>query len=615
MHIKLPGFTTLITISLISLLFYLNLLTTQRQPVFQPVLVAASTTSTAASFPTPYSFATLSRNYPDPAGVTVSFPTSDAFFSIFKVPTFPLHSVGSTSSSCQAALVITSTANDEATCGTLRYALAYLAANPTSTPRTVTFNLSPLPARITLSGSSLTIPPNTVLQGQCVGAGAGAGAGVEPQIILDGAGITGDGLILGGNDTLFGLKIGGFAGRTLVAGASSAVGTLPNTLRCVSLHSGGTYALRPLGETTFSTPVGTNFPQPPAAVTLTRWTGEPLAGVGISFQINSDAPGGAAGTFSTSGGTAGPVVVTTDADGRAFAPSVVANTHAGSFTLRATPSGVSSSQFVLFNLTNRPGPPANLAITLGSNQTTVVGTPFPSPLKVAVSDAYGNPTAGVGVRFTSPASGSGSGVPGAFFGPDGTFASVVVVNTDASGEAVVNKLWANGVVGSFNLVVSLAESGAGTASPVNFVLTNRAGPPASVTVVAGNNQRANVGAAFGTQLALSVKDAYGNPLSGQRVNFSVPSTGASGTWATTDATTLSVTTDGNGLALAPVLRANSQAGSYTVEATVVNANGSPVASTVFNLTNFYGQTSFEARVSDPNPAQNSTETVYARLNR
>src|SRR5947209_7183029 len=91
-------------------------------------------------------------------------------------------------------------------------------------------------------------------------------------------------------------------------------------------------------------------------------------------------------------------------------------------------------------------------------------------------------------------------------------------------------------------------------------LTNNPGAPATLTVVAGNNQSAAVGTAFATALQAVVTDSFGNVIPGVSVTFAAPASGAGGSFAGS----ATVTTDARGVATAPAFTANTIAGSYNV---------------------------------------------------
>jgi len=101
-----------------------------------------------------------------------------------------------------------------------------------------------------------------------------------------------------------------------------------------------------------------------------------------------------------------------------------------------------------------------------------------------------------------------------------------------------------------------------------------------VTATAGTPQAAVPGAAFATNLKVTVTESHGYPVSGVTVSFTAPSSGASGTFAGSSLTATAVS-DASGSAQAPVFTANNIVGSYAVIAT-----GPGVSSpATFNLTN------------------------------
>ncbi len=76
-----------------------------------------------------------------------------------------------------------------------------------------------------------------------------------------------------------------------------------------------------------------------------------------------------------------------------------------------------------------------------------------------------------------------------------------------------------------------------------------------------------------------MKDSSNNPLSGVTVTFTAPGSGAGAAFS--GSATATATTNSSGVATAPALMANGQAGSYTVTASVPGVT-TPAA---FNLTN------------------------------
>jgi len=195
----------------------------------------------------------------------------------------------------------------------------------------------------------------------------------------------------------------------------------------------------------------------------------------------------------------------------------------------------------------------SISATAGTPQSVTVNTAFATALQATVRDAGGNPVSGVTVTFTAPATGASAAFGG--------FVSATAT-TNASGIATPPTLTSNAQAGAYT--VTATATGVSTAA--SFSLTNLAGLPASVFATAGTPQSAAVNTAFATALRATVRDAGGNPVSGVTVTFTAPTTGASAVFGSSATTT--ATTNAGGIATAPALTANSQAGSYTVTAGV-----------------------------------------------
>src|SRR5206468_1050713 len=214
------------------------------------------------------------------------------------------------------------------------------------------------------------------------------------------------------------------------------------------------------------------------------------------------------------------------------------------------------------------GPPASITPTAGTPQSATVNTAFAIPLQATVRDAANNLVSGVVVTFTAP----GSGASGTFAG------GVNTATTNTSGVATSAVFTANATAGGpYNVVASATGATSG-----NFSLTNTVGPAAKVVVTSGSGQSASVNTAFATPLQATVRDAANNLVSGVVVTFTVPGSGASGTFAGGVNT---ATTNGSGVATAATFTANSTAGGpYTVTASVAGV-ATPAS---FSLTNNVG---------------------------
>jgi len=305
----------------------------------------------------------------------------------------------------------------------------------------------------------------------------------------------------------------------------------------------------------------------------------PVSGATVTFT----APGsGASGTFA--GGVA---TATTNASGVAIAAVFTGNTTAGAYTLTASVSGVSTH--ASFSLTNLAGAAATTSATAGTPQSAPVNTAFATQLQATVKDSFNNPVSGATVTFAAP----GSGASGTFAG------GVTTATANASGVAVAAVFTANTAAGSY--LVTASVSGVGTSA--NFSLANLAGSASSITATAGTSQSAPVNTAFGTQLQATVKDSFNNPVSGATVTFATPNSGASGTFAGGVTT---ATTNGSGVAAAPVFTANATAGAYTVTASASGVGGAAN----YSLTNLAGAaSSLTATAGTPQSA--SINTAFA----
>ena len=217
---------------------------------------------------------------------------------------------------------------------------------------------------------------------------------------------------------------------------------------------------------------------------------EPARGVHVRFGVASGGGG-------VSGGD-----VETDSLGIATVFSWILGARAGANTLVAVALADSGAP-VLFTATGTAGPPAKLGPAAGS-VTGTVGVAVTVPPTVRVADAYDNPLQGVPVTFAVTAGG-------------GT-ATGTSVTSDSLGLAAVGG-WTLGTLAGAD---TLAANAPGL-SPVTFQVIGVAGPPATIAKAAGDNQTGNIGSPVDTTPAVVVRDAYGNPVVGVTVTFSVAS--------------------------------------------------------------------------------------------
>jgi hypothetical protein len=173
-------------------------------------------------------------------------------------------------------------------------------------------------------------------------------------------------------------------------------------------------------------------------------SGKPVQGATVTFSLGAGGSGGggsagASSAGATFAGGSNQATATTDAAGLAVSPRVGANTTAGTFAATATTTGTSDAAG--FTLRNLAGGPGSVAAGAAATQSAVVGTHFPIPLAVTVTDKNGNPVAGVAVTFAAPA-----------HGPTGRFAGgrrTVTVKTGTTGVAVAQSFVADRMPGGY----------------------------------------------------------------------------------------------------------------------------------------------------------------------
>lgn len=260
------------------------------------------------------------------------------------------------------------------------------------------------------------------------------------------------------------------------------------------VYIGGTSALAVYGLLPSLSVVGGNnqtgvektvLPIPLTVAATDAYVSNPLAGVVVKC---SDA--GAGGVFSPNTtqttNASGTVTYTYQLPGK---PRAV--------TITCTSAGYNSS---VFSETSTSGVPVAMSLSSGNNQTSPANTPLTLPLVVKVADAHGFGVPGIAVNFTD----NGAG---------GSFVATQVV-TGSNGTA--GALYTTGVVAG-KVVITASTTGL---KSVTFKENTVAGAAANVAITSGNNQTAIHGTQLPQALSVLVTDQYGNPISGDSVNFS-----------------------------------------------------------------------------------------------
>ncbi|MFZ0769903.1 MAG: Ig-like domain-containing protein [Candidatus Sulfotelmatobacter sp.] len=271
--------------------------------------------------------------------------------------------------------------------------------------------------------------------------------------------------------------------------------------------------------------VGTSLPVTLSVQALSSYTGQPVANAAIAFAA---VPAG--GTFGS------PTAITNSAG--IATTTYILPTKPGAVTITASGSS-SSTTTAYFTETANAGPPASMVLVSGGKQRGTVGTTLPAPIVVSVKDAFGNAVSAVPVEF--------GGKVGGTFSPD-------PVNSNSLGEA-----------SSYYTLPTKASmltlDAAITGFEIKFSEQSIAASPASVNLVAGNNQSEPPNTLLPQPLVVNVEDQYGNLISGATVSFT--DNGANGTLSSS-----SVITTANGQATVTYVTPP-QAGTVTITASIL----------------------------------------------
>ncbi len=249
-------------------------------------------------------------------------------------------------------------------------------------------------------------------------------------------------------------------------------------------------------------PAGSPVPVSPAVVVRDQF-GNPVSGAAVAFGVT----GG--------GGSITGAAATSNDAGIAAVGSWTLGPAPGLNTLSASVAGITPLQFTAV----ATAVPASIAINGGDNQSAPTGAPVPVQPSVIVRDALNNPLAGIPVNFA--VTGGGGSIAGA------------AATTNSSGVATLES-WTLGPAPGPNTL----SASTGSLPPVTFNATGiGVGPPASVALVAGNNQAAVPGTGVPVAPAVRVRDVLNQPVPGATVTFAITRGAGSlvGSVATTDA--------------------------------------------------------------------------------
>ncbi|HKP28917.1 MAG TPA: hypothetical protein VJU15_05925, partial [Gemmatimonadales bacterium] len=309
--------------------------------------------------------------------------------------------------------------------------------------------------------------------------------------------------------------------------------------------------------TSQSAPISTAVAAPPS-VLVTDALGNPKSGVDVTFTVT-------AGGGSTS--PASPATVATGVNGVAslsgWTLGSAVGTDNNAITAVAT---VPNGSPVTFTASGTALPPTTIAAVSATAQSATVNTAVGAPPSVKVTDANGVPVAAVNVTFTVTG-GGGSISP----------ASPATIATDAGGIATLSDWTVGTTAGVFNNTVS-ASAAVPNGNPVVFTATATAGAASSIAANSAVTQSATPGSDV-TAPSVIVTDAFGNPVAGVDVTFTLTADGSGGSIAPVSPAV--VTTNSSGIASLATWTLGADVGTdnNAVDATAAVPNGSPVTFT------------------------------------
>lgn len=251
-------------------------------------------------------------------------------------------------------------------------------------------------------------------------------------------------------------------------------------------------------------PAGATLSQP-IVVKVKDALDRPVEGQAVAFTIDAG------------GGQVTPASVETGADGESAATWTLGSA-AGQQRVQARVTG--TDLLIKFTASAQSGAGSLLELVSGDHQTAAVGSALGDSLVVRVTDALGNPVAGVEVSWSTTGGGTISPA-NVISGTDGTAAAERVLGS-ASGQQG-------------------AQAAANGIAPVAFTHTAEPANPTSLVMVSGNQQVGGVGAPLPDSLVVRLVDNNGNGVGGKAITWVVGNGGGSPSPSTS-------TTNPNGLA-------------------------------------------------------------------
>jgi hypothetical protein len=204
-------------------------------------------------------------------------------------------------------------------------------------------------------------------------------------------------------------------------------------------------------------------------------------------------------------------------------------------------------------------------------------------LVVQVRDEIGKPVSGATVTFSVPT----SGPSGNFFG----VATTRSVTSNAEGRASAGGFRSNSIEGPFQIQVTAVQGNRTGSASISENNASQVRNDLRILVLDGEGATNDVRLESGRPPVVQVRNQNGNPVPGAKVTFSLPDSGAGGTFFGV-LKSMSFTTNGEGRATAGGFRSNSSEGTFQIQVTAVDGN-------------HVGTVSITQTNTGPNPTDNS----------
>jgi hypothetical protein len=275
--------------------------------------------------------------------------------------------------------------------------------------------------------------------------------------------------------------------------------------------------------------VGMALAKPIQVQASNPYTGQVDAGATVTFSDGCTKAG------SKTCGSFNPPSAVTNSSGNASTIYTVPE-QAGTYTITISGSGFGNT---FGTATAAAGAAVKLYPYKGGDQSGAAGSTLANPILTEAFDTYGNAVPGVTVNFAA--------TKGAVPNP-----STAVTGSNGLASTVLQL--PDGVA---KIIVTASSAGL---KNIKYTEYSVAGPAANIAITSGNNQSGPAGSQLPQALTVLVTDQYGNPVSGNSVNFS--DGGAGGTFSNPNP----VVTGANGMASVFYTLPGS-AGTVTIDAT------------------------------------------------